>query len=280
MACFRPVEGWRSRQPNPDTGRVPITFRMRDGWSDQPVDLPCGRCIGCKRDKANAWGLRCYHESTRWERNCFATLTYADPAPEKLDKMDCQRFFKRLRKHGFSFRYFCAGEYGPTTGRPHYHCLFFGEDFREGSDVVGYDPESKYYYNSQIQSIWSHGNVTLAPLVPASAFYTTGYTLKNAEDSDCFHIASKRPYIGHGWLAEHYENISRMGFCVVDGKKVPVPKSYLQRPEFALEFDHVRENRRDYVNNLSVDEVCKRREGLRHREINLEAASKLRRRDL
>lgn len=91
------------------------------------LQVPCGKCIGCKSDKAMMWSIRCYHEASLHERNAFVTLTYED-APPALVKEDLQKFFKRAR-HSFDFRYFACGEYGEATHRPHYHALIFGQDF-------------------------------------------------------------------------------------------------------------------------------------------------------
>ena len=45
MPCYSPLSGYRSRVVNP-TGRRSIVFNTREGIPDEPVDLPCGRCIG------------------------------------------------------------------------------------------------------------------------------------------------------------------------------------------------------------------------------------------
>jgi len=278
VTCFRPLEGWRCYAPN-ESGRYPITFRMHAGAVDRPVDVPCGKCAGCLRDRANAWGIRCYHESLQHERNSFLTLTYRDPAPETLSVDDCQRFFKRLRKR-YKFRYFLCGEFGSRTMRPHYHMLCFGEDFRDGSEIVGYDPKSKYYYNREVENIWGHGQVTLAPLMPETAFYTTGYSLKSAGQEGTFHLASRRPYIGQGWLAANWSDISRNGFVTINGDKMPVPKSYLLRPEFAFEFEELKASRTKYVDDLSAEEKWSRKVGLRNKERNLVASLNVRSREL
>lgn len=243
---------------------------MRDGWADRPIDLPCGKCLGCLRDKARAWAVRCYHESTQHERNCFVTLTYRDEdCPQALRCSDLQGFFKRLRSRGYSFRYFACGEYGGRFGRPHYHALLFGQDFRDRCIPLGIKGE--YYTSAVLDETWGHGFVTLGSLEPGSAFYVAGYSLKNLDRDDCFHVASKRPYIGHGWLARYHDDIARNGFVTIGGTKMAVPKSYLLRPEFALEFDALRESRRLHVASMTPEEVQQRRESARARETNLRA---------
>lgn len=49
-----------------------------------------------------------------------------------IEKTAMQLFFKRLRKaHGKSkIKYFCVGEYGGKTNRPHYHAIVFNADIQ------------------------------------------------------------------------------------------------------------------------------------------------------
>ena len=116
--------------------------------SVQFMQLPCGRCIGCRLEHSRKWALRCVHEASLYDKNCFITLTYDDehlPKDSSLVKRDLQLFFKRLRKRypGHLIRYFAAGEYGDNTARPHYHAILFNfcpEDFKPGKDMLKLDP--------------------------------------------------------------------------------------------------------------------------------------------
>lgn len=261
-------------KPN-DSGRFPVVFSLHAGDRDRPISLPCGKCVGCVQDKAEAWSVRCYHESLQHEQNCFATLTYADPCPEKLSKPDLQKFFKRLRKQAVRFRYFACGEYGERTHRPHYHVLFFGQDFLGGAEHIG-----KYYVNLMLSEAWGHGHVTLAPAEPESIFYVCGYSLKNLGDPDCFHMVSKRPYIGAAWLRSHSDDLVRNGFSTIEGVKHAVPMPYLRRAEPELEMEALRDRRQEKVRTAPPEDAWRRRSGYRSREINLMAAAAARRGDL
>ena len=56
--------------------------------------LPCGQCIGCRSDKAQAMGQRCGHEQKMHGRAVF-TLTYDDehvPADYSVKLRDWQLF--------------------------------------------------------------------------------------------------------------------------------------------------------------------------------------------
>ena len=49
---------------------------------DEPLEIPCGQCIGCKLERSRQWAMRCVHEALLHEENSFITLTYA---PEALE---------------------------------------------------------------------------------------------------------------------------------------------------------------------------------------------------
>ena len=107
-------------------------------------ELPCGHCLGCRVDHAKEWSNRLIMESMYHDSAFFVTLTYDDdhiPIVEHTDeetgeyfinsslcKRDIQLFIKKLRRRfpDDSIRYYIAGEYGPSTGRAHYHAIIFG----------------------------------------------------------------------------------------------------------------------------------------------------------
>ena len=87
--------------------------------------IPCGRCIGCRIDKARDWSVRIMCEASTCERSSwFLTLTYDNDHMDSfsLNKKHFQDFIKDLRnylsyKFNYSVRYFGCGEYGDTSGR-------------------------------------------------------------------------------------------------------------------------------------------------------------------
>lgn len=266
MSCYKPLEGWKAKERN-ESGKRSVVFRRSAG--DESINIPCGRCIGCQADKAEDWSVRLCHESTLHFRSCFLTLTYSDdclPRSGRLNKADPQKFLKRVRASGSDIRFFMCGEYGSRTGRPHYHMLVFGEDFREGSVKFGLSGE--YYDSEFLRSKWGLGHVMAARLESATAFYTAGYTLKNAGFSDCFHSMSTRPYIGAGWLDKYWSDCARNGFVTIEGVKHPVPDAYLRRPEYAARFVDLKNDREAFMLNLSPEEIWQRRERLRGKEFN------------
>ena len=94
------------------------------------VEIPCGRCVACRLNRAREWSLRIMNELAYHKDACFLTLTYDDehlPEDKSLSKRDFQLFMKRFRKDfGLPVRFFACGEYGKKTFRPHYHVIFFG----------------------------------------------------------------------------------------------------------------------------------------------------------
>ena len=104
------------------------------------INIPCGKCDGCRLDYARQWADRCMLEAKYHDKNSFITLTYNDdniPVAENgnytLVKKDFQDFMKRLRESigDVKIRYYACGEYGSKSLRPHYHAIIFGYDFSE-----------------------------------------------------------------------------------------------------------------------------------------------------
>lgn len=244
MPCTNPLHAW---QPNEYTakGKLAPVFKLEKGNKYEPVQLPCGKCPGCRADQARDWGTRCYHESLLHEQASFITLTYEE-APAAINKRDLQLFLKRMRKHYGEIRYFGCGEYGERTRRPHYHMLLFGRDFLEGPHIAHINDTR--YINLQVQKLWGHGQVDIAQLTPETCFYTAGYCLKKAGQKDTFAIQSRKPPIGKTWLKDNWDNLSRLGHVVISGHIQPIPQVYFEWMEQELE--PTRLKKRKYIAKL------------------------------
>lgn len=150
------------------------------------------------------WTLRLLFEFMSHEESCFVTLTYDnDNLPyniygePQLCKLDIQLFMKRLRKMftGKEIRYYCAGEYGERTKRPHYHLILFGVDFnRFGLDI---------HKSSHILArLWTYGHNQVGTTTVHSIQYVAGYVLKKFVNKKKdtitpeFTLMSRRPGIG------------------------------------------------------------------------------------
>lgn len=193
----------------------------------------------------------------------FVTLTYDDmhlPVHEycneetgevgvsaSLDKDDFQRFMKRLRKAHIKkygddakLRYFCAGEYGSSTHRPHYHAIIFGLQL---DDLKFYKrnsyPENYDLYSSEwLSRIWKNGYVVVGKVNWDTCAYTARYIVKkiygNASEvyekynfEPEFTLMSRRPGIARSYFDENKESIKD---CMCRGDTIPVSDGSRVRP--------------------------------------------------
>ena len=122
MTCYHPLRAAQLREGE--------KIRINPPHAETNMQIPCGKCIGCRVARAAQWGNRCMHEASCYDHNRFVTLTYDDahlPPNGFLDKTHLSKFLKKLRKkfpHN-KLRFFAAGEYGEQTARPHYHLILF-----------------------------------------------------------------------------------------------------------------------------------------------------------
>lgn len=229
MPCYHPIPAYRAENG---------TVRLHPPLGRENLHLPCGKCLGCRSLRATQWAQRCEHECREHASNIFLTLTYSDhhlPPGAALRPGDLVKFLKRLRKRAGRFRFFACGEYGETTGRPHYHSLLFGLELQ--GERVGKD----LYRSPLLSEVWPFGEHKFGPATPAAANYIAKYNLKQVGDGSFdittgearqppFLRMSRRPGIGSRWLARYREDL-RAGYMVVDGHRVPIPRSYLRRLE-------------------------------------------------
>lgn len=253
MACYKPLKGYVKASGG-------ITFRRNESTGFF-MQVPCGRCIGCRLDYARDWAVRCWHESSLYDDNCFITLTYEED-PITLQKKDFQNFMKRLRKEYAprKIRFFHCGEYGSTCSehrvkncavcgpihRPHYHAVLFNLDFEDKEfymDRNGYP----VWTSEKLTDIWSHGKTEVGTVTFESAGYTARYMTKKingekAQDhyrrlvvqtGELFPVLpeyttmSRRPGIGLRWIERYWRDVYPCDFVVLNGGvKVGVPRYY------------------------------------------------------
>jgi len=220
--CYHPLPATRWKAGGVSIGRH---RRLGDGVS---MDLPCGKCVGCRLRRAQSWALRCFHELQLHDDSVFLTLTYDDehlPGDRSLRYSDVQSFFRRLR-HSGSFRFFMCGEYGSRTSRPHYHVLLFGRSF---PDRVAYD--GTLFTSPTIDKAWGLGSARFGRVELASVAYVTGYVAEKFEAKEYpgrrkpFCKMSNRPAIGRDFALKYLPDF-RDGAAVFDGRKIPLPRYY------------------------------------------------------
>jgi len=126
-------------------------------------------------------------ESVQHVDNAFVTLTYDDehlPENSSLEPRHVQLFLKKVRKavQPARLRFFCVGEYGDRTERPHYHVALHGYPTCDRGQT---DLTKRYCCDpcDILQRLWDHGGVFLARLEPDAASYIAGYVVKKLTNS-------------------------------------------------------------------------------------------------
>ena len=237
MPCNYPIQAYRSNQIGPN-GKKVIVFDSKKGNIHTALEVPCGKCIGCRLDRSRMWAMRCSLEASMHQVNSFVTLNYADENKTQLGlqkgisknprrygkeveyvlaptvKEDLQNFIKKLRHRKPEVRYYACSEYGEfgPGHHPHYHICLFGTDFKYSGVVPGQDPEGDILYKSEeLEELWPHGFHSIGAVNAKTAGYTARYCTKKI----------------NGELAKHH-------YTVVDrftGRRsqVPTEQAYMSR---------------------------------------------------
>lgn len=191
--------------------------------------------------------MRCLHESSLYDRNCFLTLTYEErhlPVRGQLSKSTMQKFFKRMRESVGPFRRLYCGEYGEESGRPHYHALIFGYDFPDKIKIKQLSSKCTVYRSALLDKLWPYGHTSVGALTFESAAYVARYCLKKvtgkgADDHyarsdefgdyrqvEEFIHGSNRPGLGKPWLKKFKTDVYPNDYVVINGKEVKPPRYY------------------------------------------------------
>lgn len=221
------------------------------------MQVPCGRCNGCRIQKTKEWAARCYHEASLYDDNCFITLTYSDdhlPTHGTLIKHHFRDFMKRLRKNvqPKKIRYYQCGEYGEKLGRPHYHALIFNHDFVD-KELFQRHNETNLYISKTLTKIWGKGHASVGTVTLESAGYVARYAMKKLNGEKKLHHymrlnettgelhelepeyanMSLKPGIGADWFKQYKDDVFPDDFLVINGKKVGTPNYYMKLLERA-----------------------------------------------
>lgn len=244
MPCFHPMPAVRMSD-----GSVKFISRNKSGV-EGTLELPCGQCIGCRLERSRQWAMRCLHESSLHEHNCFITLTYDDsnlPPGCSLDYVDFQKFMKRLRKRIKSpVRFYVGGEYGENgTIRPHFHACLFGYDFLDKVYFKRTSSGEKIYTSKLLESLWPLGLSSVGNVTFESAAYIARYCVQKVtgdlaeahyrvitDDGEIidrvpeFNHMSLKPGIGAKWLEKFRTDVFPRDYVVINGVKTKPPKYY------------------------------------------------------
>lgn len=280
MPCYHPIEAWYSSTVNPSGKRSLVFSPDKAIEPDVSINVPCGQCIGCRLDRSRQWAIRCMHEASLYEQNCFITLTFDDEHlmardnPYTVQVRDYQLFMKRLRKKfvGRKIRFYHCGEYGERSMRPHYHSCLFNFDFpdRELFKITG--AGSRLYRSAILEELWPFGFSTIGDVTFESAAYVARYISKKVNGSlrdvvrqdgtkvyevICpetgeiisinpeYNTMSRRPGIAHDWYTQFRGDVYPTDFITVNGKKMRPPKYYDRLEELSrpYEFEFIKQDR-------------------------------------
>uniref|UniRef100_A0AAU8B6G6 Replication initiator protein n=1 Tax=Dulem virus 131 TaxID=3145608 RepID=A0AAU8B6G6_9VIRU len=289
MSCYHPnymvqIEGQMTVEGKPMYRMI----KMLDVDSypkDKVIQVPCGKCIGCRLEYSRQWANRCMLELQYHDSAFFCTFTYDQahvPIGYSVDrstgeavecmtlrKRDFQLLMKRIRKR-FSddrIRFFAAGEYGSDTFRPHYHAILFGlhlGDLAVYKETYG----GNVLYNSpSLDRCWCDsdgvpvGFVVVAPVTWETCAYVARYTAKKECTADPkvfqelgmeppFTLMSRKPGIGRMYYDDHpdlYEHDFINVSTLKGGKKFRPPKYFdrLLEADRPLEAAKLKEVRRE-----------------------------------
>lgn len=252
MACYSPLHVFQG-DLNEENKR-PILFKAKPGEFHR-LQLPCGKCIGCRLNYSKGWAIRCMHEAACHEENSAVTLTFDSkhvPPDGNLDVRHLQLFMKRLRKSLGRARFFFAGEYGGEFGRPHYHGLLFGVDFPDKYFWKKTSAESLLYRSPSLEKLWPFGYSSIGDVSFQTASYIARYCTKKAtevatsetfRDEDDgkryvvdkvsgvlkraeFTVMSRRPGIGSFWFDRYKSDVYPSDEVVHRGTRMRPPRYY------------------------------------------------------
>lgn len=244
MACFHPLQAYQTSDGS-------IIFSERKGDVVRSLSLPCGQCWGCRLERSRQWAVRCMHEASLYQHNCFITLTYDNdhcPTDRSLNYGDFQRFMKRFRKRfkGSTIRFYMAGEYGEKFERPHFHACIFGFDFPDKVLFKRTPSGALIYRSKSLEDLWPFGYSSIGDVTFESAAYVARYVMKKRtgkgvgdhyETTDFetgeikdrvpeFNRMSLKPGIGYGFYKKYTSDIYPHDYVVVNGREARPPKFY------------------------------------------------------
>lgn len=219
----------------------------------------------------------------------FITFTYDTEhvpiTPKKfmtLRKRDFQLFMKSLRWESRSqdqkIKYFCAGEYGDESYRPHYHAIMFnlqlstliGDNFslQVQKKLISLDGKTHKFHSP----LWPHGHFTIGQVADASVGYTLKYVMKkgriplHANDDRVpeFQLISKG--LGSAYLTPAMKTwhkkalLTRFYLPLKGGMKVALPRYYKDKIYTKLQKQRIGASLRE---TLEVEELTGREEVIR-----------------
>jgi len=251
MACVRPIRACQEA-----SGRVRIGAPGR--FDGRELQLPCGKCIGCKMARSRSWSLRIKHEAQFYDASVFVTLTYDElhlPRSLSLEYQDFQAFMKRLRRRlrgvtecpdgRQAIRFFVGAEYGSAYRRPHYHAILFNCHFPDSVRLWNGDSRSTI-----AEGLWQKGAVVVGDFTQERAAYVAGYTVEKRYGQAAvdhyedvvspatgevfarrpeFCQMSRGPGIGAWWYERYRQDLYKGYLTDGAGQRCKLPRYYFEK---------------------------------------------------
>lgn len=263
MPCYHPISAWDFTDYSSNPDKLDIRFGPffgRDNSDHRLLMMPCRHCVGCRLARSREWANRLMLEMLYHDESWFLTLTYDDehlPTSYAVDdvtgevvavhatlvKSDLQKFLKRLRFSGQVVRYYCAGEYGSNTYRPHYHLILFGLHLMDIKPLNRNPLGQVYYQSDYISKLWPFGYHILGQVTWQSCSYVARYTMKKATHGidksyyrkanivEEFQTMSLKPAIGRQFYDDHPDifDFDKFNFSTSDGGRAIIPPEYYRK---------------------------------------------------
>lgn len=200
----------------------------------------CGKCLFCRKRKAYELAARCVLHASLYIQNSFITLTYDETKEgyhNEFQYSDIQKFKKRLRAHCWrvykkKIEIFNVHEYG-KNGKKHWHLVVFNHDYPD-KKLFTTRNGIPYYTSEKLSQHWPHGHHTIGDVTEASAMYQAQYVqkdFKNGNISNGRNSHSRHSGIGKKYFLRHYQQLLRLGYIPINGKRLPMPR-YFERLAF------------------------------------------------
>lgn len=206
------------------------------------IQVPCGKCIGCRIDYSRSWADRMtYHAIGKEDCSWFITLTYSDEVLEQLSFSEnyglaslefahMDDFVKGLRNkfRDAQLDYFYSGEYGDASFRPHFHMILYNADIYDREFFKLNDNGDPIYTSNMLDDLWKgRGFVTVSPFSWRGAAYTASYVEKKRDGRKlCEYTAvglepekarmSRRPGLAYEYYCEHADELWKNYGLAVD----------------------------------------------------------------
>lgn len=255
--CLYPImmpnKKYWATQKNLQRGFIPVAKDKRT----TVVQIPCGVCEECMRQKARGWKIRLIEDRKEFKNGKFVTLTFSEESLEKLGKelekknwsgiwenevakIAIERFRKRICKNGMkAIRHWLITELGQNnTERVHLHGVVYTDMSKE-----------------EFQELWKYGWVDFGEWYDDTSI---GYITKYVTKQDPVHKGFipkifTSPGIGRKYIESTAAEMKRgrrenIYYTYKNGQKTAMPTYYKNKLFSEDEREEI------YIDRLNKDE--------------------------